>query len=267
MNAALMYHDVTASGCLGNNDESGFPGGDAARYKLTTEQFQEHLAAIAARGGRPVLTFDDGGASAMRIAELLDARGWRGHFFIATAFIGRRGFLNRGEIEQLHRLGHIVGSHSHTHPLRMARCTDARLREEWTRSAAILDDIVGASVDVASVPGGYHSARVSAAAAAAGIRFLFTSMPTLRMRCESGVTVLGRYAIQRHTPALRAAALSAGDLVPRAGQTVLWRAKLAARTIGGAWYLRVRERLLGGSPDAGWGDHQDEIKKSGAVAP
>jgi hypothetical protein len=44
MNAiGVMYHDVTAPGA---EDGSGFPGGDAARYKLTPAQFDAHLAAL-----------------------------------------------------------------------------------------------------------------------------------------------------------------------------------------------------------------------------
>src|SRR5207248_785635 len=78
---AFMYHDVTPAG---REDASGFPGGDAARYKLEPEQFNGHLRAIAAAAAGPaitvdtadlqsarlplLLTFDDGGSSAVRIA-------------------------------------------------------------------------------------------------------------------------------------------------------------------------------------------------------
>ena len=40
---ALMYHDVVAAGA---EDSSGFPGRDAALYKVTPEMFAAHLDAI-----------------------------------------------------------------------------------------------------------------------------------------------------------------------------------------------------------------------------
>ena len=40
---ALMYHDVVPEGA---EDTSGFPGRDAALYKVTPRQFEAHLDAI-----------------------------------------------------------------------------------------------------------------------------------------------------------------------------------------------------------------------------
>ena len=40
---ALMYHDVVPAGA---EDTSGFPGRDAALYKVTPELFDTHLEAI-----------------------------------------------------------------------------------------------------------------------------------------------------------------------------------------------------------------------------
>src|SRR5205823_1161876 len=47
---ALMYHDVVPAGA---EDSSGFPGRDAALYKVTPDLFEAHLAAIIGRVGRP----------------------------------------------------------------------------------------------------------------------------------------------------------------------------------------------------------------------
>jgi len=43
---------------------------------------------------------------------LLEARGFSGHFFVTANFIGTRGFVGRGDIRELARRGHVVGSHS-----------------------------------------------------------------------------------------------------------------------------------------------------------
>ena len=250
--AVLMYHDVTP---LGREESSGFAGGDAARYKLTPAAFAEHLTAIAGRtAGAPGLTFDDGGQSAALIADMLESRGWRGHFFVTTAYIGRPAFLSRQRIRELHARGHTIGSHSHTHPLRMAKCSPTRLREEWTRSASILADVVGEPVVTASVPGGHYSEGVAHAAGAAGIRFLFTSRPTLRRYEVGNTTIIGRYAIQATTSPRIAAALVAGDRWPRVRSALTWTTKQVARQLAGPMYLRIRARLLGASDDVRWGD-------------
>lgn len=271
MNAvALMYHDVTP---LGREDASGFPGGDAARYKLTPEQFRAHLLAIRGRVARApvtaealaadpaadpvspwILTFDDGGASAEAIADALEPFGWRGHFFVTTGYIDRPGFLDVPQLRRLRLRGHLIGSHSHTHPLRMARCTPARLREEWRRSIGVLADALGEGILTASVPGGHHSELVTRTAIDAGIRFLFTSQPTIRARQVGECRVVGRYAIQRTTGAATTAALAAGDPGPRLRRRVVWDAKQACKFLGGGFYLRARDRLLGRSPHVTWGD-------------
>ena len=126
---ALMYHDVVAEGM---EDTSGFPGRDAARYKVTPARFESHLDAIAGSYGahRPAITFDDGGASALGAADVLERYGLRGHFFVTVNYIGKPGFLHPAGIRELHDRGHEVGSHSCSHPLRMGHLPPARLRDE-----------------------------------------------------------------------------------------------------------------------------------------
>lgn len=270
MNAiALMYHDVTAPG---REDSSGFPGGDAARYKISGKQFEEHLRAISQRvPGPPVtidtchaatapgalpllLTFDDGGASAEAIADRLDDLGWRGHFFITAGYIGRPGFLDAGGVRRLRARGHVIGSHSCTHPLLMARWPPARILDEWSRSTAILSDVIGERVVAASVPGGHYSAAVADAAADAGLWFLFTSRPTIEVGQHRHVFTIGRFAVRRTTTADEAAAVAGGERLPRLKQLLLWDAKAAAKVTAGSLYLKLRGSVLGRSPQVRWGD-------------
>ncbi|HEV3467914.1 MAG TPA: polysaccharide deacetylase family protein [Pyrinomonadaceae bacterium] len=257
---ALMYHDVVDGDAY---DASGFAGADAALYKLGRAEFEAHLAAIAASGAaRPVtvaelggpggaarpllLTFDDGGVSAYtHAAPALERRGWRGHFFVTTGRVGTPGFLSREQILDLDRRGHVVGSHSATHPARMARCGYEEVLREWRSSAAFLSDILGRAVTAASVPGGYYSRRVAEAADEAGIRHLFTSEPTAGLHKVGGCLVVGRYAVQRWTTPRAAAAIAAGRLAPRLRQAVLWNAKKATKAVGGEFYLRARKALIG----------------------
>lgn len=277
-----MYHDVVARD---EHERSGFAGADAALYKLDPAQFAAHLEAMgeAVGGAKParvfelagdagkagsnadggakgeantngrrdtvtpfLITFDDGGASAAtRIAGMLEARGWRGHFLVTTNYIGARSFVTREQVRELHAGGHVVGSHSCSHPLRMASCSRAQLLDEWQRSVAALSEIVGERVRVASVPGGHYSRAVAETAAESGIEFLFTSEPTARVREVEGCTVVGRYSVQRWTTPEAAAAFATGKFAPRARQALLWNAKKLTKRLGGEYYLKMRRTLIG----------------------
>jgi len=263
MPIALIYHDVVPAGQF---DASGFPGSGAARYKFSKGEFRSHLealehVAVSASlvasgspldlGGRKrsplpcLLTFDDGGSSSiLTIAGMLEERGWTGQFFVSTDWIDSPAFLSREQVCQLTQRGHIVGSHSCSHPLRMSACTWDQLVDEWRRSCDILSSIIGERVTVASVPGGFYSRRVAQAAAQAGIRTLFTSEPTTRQTYVDGCAVMGRYSIDRGVSAKQAAAIAAGQVLPRLRQAVLWQAKKFAKTITGSLYAAARERIL-----------------------
>lgn len=244
MTFALMYHDVIESG---DYAASGFPGHGAAVYKLDRQDFARHLEAIhEAIGEREVcLTFDDGGVSAHQtVAEMLEQYRWRGYFFVTTDWIGRAEFLGQEQIRELDRRGHVIGSHSCSHPTRMSRIPWDRMLREWNESTAQLAEIVGHPVEIASVPGGYYSRNVALAAAQAGIRTLFTSEPTARAKIVDGCRVIGRYVIQRGMGPEWSGGIAAGRIAPRLRQAAWWKAKQAAKALGGDLYLRLRESIL-----------------------
>ena len=258
MPITLLYHDVVSPD---EADASGFPGGDAARYKIAPAEFRRHGDAIREAVAAPpalatdllrpgvspawLITFDDGGASALSpTADILEERGGRGNFFVTTDYIGSAGFLGRAQVRELHRRGHLVGSHSCSHPPRMSACTPDRLADEWRRSREVLSELLGEPVLAASVPGGYYSLAVAWAASRAGYQVLFTSEPTARLRVVGGCLVVGRYTFYRGMSAERMAALASGRTLPRLGQTLLWNAKKVAKTAGGDLYVSLRKRLL-----------------------
>jgi peptidoglycan/xylan/chitin deacetylase (PgdA/CDA1 family) len=264
---AIMYHDVVENGDF---ESSGFPGEGANVYKLRRQDFERHLEAIGAavpEGTVTVfspsqhaspqpsppntitpavfLTFDDGGVSfASPIAGLLEARGWRGHFFITTDRIGQPGFLGAAQIRDLFQRGHVIGSHSHTHPTRMAALGRAEMDDEWRRSLSILSSILGVDLKLASVPGGYYSRQVAESAAAAGVEALFTSEPTMEVGIGTGCLVIGRYVIQRGMGPEWSGGLAARRRSFRWRQTALWKAKRVAKLVGGPAYLRLRQAIL-----------------------
>jgi len=250
---ALLYHDVAP------REEwhtTGFDGGDAAVYKFDPAAFDQHLAALARIGRAPalitsaladswLLTFDDGGASALRyIAPALEARGWRGHFFMTMGRLGTPEFLDASAIQELNRRGHIVGSHTVTHPLRMSSCSPEQLRREWADSGDMLADILHARPTVASVPGGAFSSLVAEMAGEAGIRLLFTSEPTARTWQVGPVRCIGRFTLWGGMPPAAAYACATGRGAWPVRQRVTWETKKLAKAMLGPAYLRVRERML-----------------------
>jgi peptidoglycan/xylan/chitin deacetylase (PgdA/CDA1 family) len=257
-----MYHDVVEPHESGS---SGFRGRPSDRYKLDRDLFEEHLAAIAAAGRaprsvaelrsgtaqtrpsepRPVyITFDDGAESAARVGELLAGAGWVGHFFIPVDFIGKPGFLDREGVAALASMGHVIGSHSCSHPVPMTQLPEERLREEWRRSVDVLTEIIGSEVFSASVPGGYWSKRVVRSAAAAGIEVLFTSDPVVTIRNRDDCLLVGRYMILDGTSAETAVRLARGELGPRLRQLASWKAKMVAKAVLGDAYRSLRVAWL-----------------------
>ena len=253
--AGLMYHEVTD-----DPTSSGFQRAAALPYTLSRTAFARHLEAIAEgalvpklvtdidliRPTQPrhlVLTFDDGGASALHAAEELNRRGWRGHFFIVTGRIGERTFLKPGDIRTLRAAGHVIGSHSHTHPDIFRGLSRGMMTTEWKVSAAILESLLGEPCIAASVPGGDISRLVFESAGDAGIRYLFTSEPELRPARVGDTWVLGRVILKAGV-----SAATIRQLVAFRG----WQRVQLLRRLGGiaralfpplyAHYVKVRTR-------------------------
>jgi peptidoglycan/xylan/chitin deacetylase (PgdA/CDA1 family) len=244
----LMYHDVATRA---QRETVGFPGPLAARYKLEPDSFEAHLQALAATGLRVgtlnagesapqlALTFDDGGGSAMLAADALERHGWRGHFFVTSGRIGTPGFLAAEELRELHRRGHVVGSHSHTHPTYMGRLAPDELEREWAQSRAAIGEILGAPPRMASVPGGYLSKTVITQAAATGYELLFSSEPTAHVT-HGALVVRGRYTIWATTPPRVAAAYANGERLACGRLWLEWNAKKLAKRGSPAAYELLR---------------------------
>jgi len=253
---ALMYHDVVPHGL---EDSSGFPGRDSARYKVTPAQFEAHLEAISLHVSQrllPTITFDDGGVSALAAADALERYARRGHCFVTVNYIGTRGFLDPAGIRALERRGHVVGSHSCSHPLRMGHLSPARLVDEWVTSRAALSEILGHGVQSASLPGGDFAAAVATAAADAGFTQLFTSEPMRRVRQVGALTIAGRFTIHCRTSPATVAALAVGCWLPCARQVLAWNAKKVGKRIGGEHYLQARRLLFRNPIEVRWGDNR-----------
>jgi peptidoglycan/xylan/chitin deacetylase (PgdA/CDA1 family) len=253
---SLLFHDVYVSDPL----ESGFCSPAAHRYKLSTAEFEDQLLCVAsARPPAPLLpsdllgsevsgftiTVDDGGRSYYKeIADRLEALGWRGACFVSTDFIGRRGFLDREQIRELDARGHVIGSHSASHPTRFSACTREQMRLEWIRSREVLEDVLGHSVTVASLPGGYFSTDVAREAANAGVQLLFTSEPATTLRCVDGCVVAGRFTIRAGSRPDLAGAFVSPDSWARFSAWASWTAKGFLKPVLGSLYPRLTDWVL-----------------------
>lgn len=237
----LMLHDVTAAD--GHADDSGFPGAGAGLYKIDEDVLVEMADAPGAH--EVEWTFDDGGASAVDvIAPVLTDRGLVGTFFVATSRIGTPGFVDRAGLRRLAELGHRIGSHSHTHPDRLPALGRARILEEWRRSVGVLEDVLGTTVDSASVPNGFADSAVLDAGAEAGLRHVYTSVPTLRRHHHGPVRVIGRFAVlATHDPS-RLRALVSGAAAPRWRQQARWHGLTVPKTVLGPAYPRLHSAFF-----------------------
>jgi peptidoglycan/xylan/chitin deacetylase (PgdA/CDA1 family) len=208
--ATFLYHDVAD-----DPSESGFQRRSALSYKQTRDAFATHLDGIAQSGFSPkivseldfrelektvLITFDDGGKGALHAAEELNRRGWKGHFFITTSLLGTRTFLDANQVRYLHSCGHVIGSHSHTHPDIFRAISYDQMIQEWRTSCDVLSDLLGTPCLTGSVPGGDVSRRVFRSANEAGMKFLFTSDPILVPKQERDCWILGRICPKTDAP-------------------------------------------------------------------
>lgn len=234
----LMYHDVV----LESDKSSGFCHDGAFQYKVLKEDFAEHLEQTA--DDDVCWTFDDGGVSALtEAAPMLEAKGLKGVFFIATGYIGTKGFLTEDEIRELDRRGHIIGSHSHTHPESLTRLTREQIQEEWQISINVLERILGKKITVASVPNGYDNKDVFETAFAAGIRTLYTSKPTTKEENNYGLILRGRYAIDNRMATQEMLNIVRNSTV-RNHLYIRWCALNVVKFFMGSYYEKVKALFI-----------------------
>jgi peptidoglycan/xylan/chitin deacetylase (PgdA/CDA1 family) len=254
---ALLYHDVVNGMDFGM---SGFSGKDADEYKLTQKEFEEHISAIkqslkshvitqitkADSKIPPVMfTFDDGGVSAHEIiAPILEKNDWRGLFFISSDYIGGKEFLSREQIKDLHDRGHIIGSHSCSHPTKITDCTQEQLLHEWGSSIEVLSEIIEQPVTVASIPGGFYSTAVAKAAVEQGVKYLFTSEPVQKIASLDGCAIIGRFSVKRGDSASVPAEFVSNHPIRMFWQFSYWNIKKVAKAISGPVYPWVRSYYL-----------------------
>ena len=121
---------------------------DTIRDRITTD-----LRLRPETGREVVLTFDDGSPDHAAVGRELAVRQVAGIFFVPAGMIGSRGFLNEGELHELHAEGHIIGSHGFNN-IRLSGLLPSELRQELRGSRERLQNLLGTTIGYLSTPGG-----------------------------------------------------------------------------------------------------------------
>lgn len=272
---SLLFHDVY----LSDPNESGFSGSAAGIYKIDAKTFDRHLALLdevlttppglatesAKFTSKPpsvAITVDDGGVSYHSIvASRLEDRGWRGHCFVTTDYIGRRGFLAKHHLRDLHARGHVIGSHSASHRSHMGTSDAKTIYQEWSDSRKALEDILGVAVNCASVPGGYYAPRVAHAASEAGIKVLFTSEPDREIHAIESCLVFGRFTVRRGQQPEYVGRLAIGHPATLYKENLVWAGKKMLKALFRSTYPVVSEYVHGMRWDRNEGVGQVQSKR------
>ena len=205
----FLYHEVVDS-----PTDSGFQRKSAIPYKHGVQEFKDNIDIIVknselittikqletnTNNKATLVAFDDGGKSNITSASYLEKYNVKGHFFITTNLIGDPYFMNETQLVELHRQGHIIGSHSHTHPNVFKSLSYDEMVEEWSKSKNILENLLKCPIDSCSIPGGDANMDAYRSAIACGYKYIFDSEPTVKIRNMDGAYILGRFCPKRGT--------------------------------------------------------------------
>lgn len=216
-------------------------------HELERTRFVQHLEALRDLGARAeagamlrlpggrgvVLSFDDGTADHRAAAELLEAYGWRGLFFVPAGRLGEPGRLTGGDVRALVGRGHVVGAHGHSHR-RFDRLSEAELDDELERGSLRLADACSAPVTWLAPPGGLCPAGLEGRAR----RFGYLAVRSIRWG-YAGEPLLGMLPALPVTARTTAATVRARAL----GHAPLWPGHLKERikaALGEATWEAVR---------------------------
>ena len=186
-----------------------------SRYLVSLRDLEESIA-IAIESGTPFeslksnvddlpdsvveITQDDGGGSALLLADLLNTHQVKATFFIITSKIGTKNYLNADEILSIKSMGHRIGSHSDTHPSPFCDLSDLEIHNEVLRSKELLQNLLNVQITTFSVPGGETRRRTLEILSnpLLGMRRVYTSTPYRGIyRKLGGVEFAGRLCIER----------------------------------------------------------------------
>lgn len=192
---------------------------------------------------RWMLTFDDGNISDYEIVfPMMIERNIRATFFVITDKIGSQGYVDWNQIEEMHRYGMCIGSHSGSH----RRMTTLSLQEavrEFSQSKRQLEDFLSAPVEAFSYPFGEYSPQLHQIGLESGYRYLCTSAHGVVNDCDQ---VIPRNSINSTMRWDEIEKVLEPSIVTRLSWILEDRVKSAVKGIvGHKRYMRWRNRVLG----------------------
>ena len=249
----LMYHELELPGRPLCAPEPGY-----VRYVVAEGAFRSQIAWLrdsgwagmnvsqALAGPRPhavAITFDDGAETDLiAAAPVLKEARFQATFYITVGYLGRRGYLSRPQLQQLHRLGFEIGCHSMTHPY-LNDLDSPGLQREIADAKCELEQIIAAPVLHFSSPGGRYDQRAREVARKAS----YASVSTSSFRANTVSTdrfSLGRTVVMRDQTLPGFQRLCRGE--------GLWKKRLtdaafhsAKGLLGNQRYDQLRAYLLG----------------------
>jgi peptidoglycan/xylan/chitin deacetylase (PgdA/CDA1 family) len=187
----LEYHYIRDN--PNPRDQLGF------RLSVTPTEFQRQMDWLAANSyhpvsmadlrayfaaGRPlpatsvVLTFDDGYLDFFTTAfPILQRLGFTAVAYVVPGFLGRPGYMDQAQIQQLDASGIVeIASHTVNH-LDLTRLDAGSLNTQLQASRASLEQLLGHPVLDFCYPSGRFNGRVVSAVAAAGYQTATTELP------------------------------------------------------------------------------------------
>jgi len=184
----LLYHEVTDFPERTKQIRKMSPAAS-----LLTKQFEEQMALLSEIANtrvvtaddifnkaeddakKIVLTFDDGFIGNYLFAfDILERYGFKATFFITVDDVSKDRYMSWEQIAALHKSGHLIQSHTMTHPM-LGECEESEITYELETSKRIIEDKIGSPVKYLSLPYGSLNERVIAIAKQIGYKAIFTS--------------------------------------------------------------------------------------------
>lgn len=160
----LCYHDIPEKILPAFEKQIKFL---KEEYKIiTAEQLMDFFLGRGFLAGTHVfITFDDGSVDQYQAAKILDKHGIQACFFITTGDVGKERISSRPgtpltpmtweQIKDLHKRGHIIGSHTLSHP-DLSKLQPVEIYQELKGSKDILADKLKTKIDFFAFPYGTH---------------------------------------------------------------------------------------------------------------
>ena len=124
---------------------------------------------------KPVLiTFDDGYIDNYTNAfPILQKYGLRATIFIIPAFVGKEGYMNWEQLQEMENGGITMQSHTLNH-IALEELPDDGIRAELLNSKILLEERLGHAVDFLAYPTGTYNLHIAGIAQDAGYKGAFT---------------------------------------------------------------------------------------------